>query len=153
VDRYLLADRIRPEPPTPLNPPRGSIHAREARIWPFKVHRAVQVYDTVHDYLLVPKTVGAGGYWTDFNWDEALRLGSKASGLAYSGKYGFTQTEMFWPLTHMVEPRERALQCRSCHGEEGILDWRALGYPGDPIHWGGREALGLIAARTTSGEE
>ena len=45
---------------------------------------------------------------------------------------------MNWLITHMVSPVEQALQCNDCHGEEGRLDWRALGYNGDPIEWGGR---------------
>jgi hypothetical protein len=143
VDRYLLGDTIRDGSPTPLNEPRGGIADSDSRIWPFKVHRAVQIYDTGYDHLLVPKTVGAGGYWTDFDWDQAVRLGSQAAGLPYSGAYDFTDTEMFWPLTHMVAPAEKALQCQACHGEDGIFDWEALGYPGDPIEWGGRQALGL----------
>jgi hypothetical protein len=39
----------------------------------------------------------------------------------------------------MVQPTENALQCEACHGESGRLDWEALGYPGDPIKWGGRK--------------
>ena len=38
----------------------------------------------------------------------------------------------------MVQPKEQALQCEACHGENGRLDWKALGYPGDPMEWGGR---------------
>jgi hypothetical protein len=30
------------------------------------------------------------------------------------------------------------LQCNDCHSAEGRLDWQALGYPGDPMEWGGR---------------
>jgi hypothetical protein len=39
----------------------------------------------------------------------------------------------------MVQPAEEALQCDACHGEGGRMDWAALGYPGDPIEWGGRK--------------
>jgi hypothetical protein len=102
------------------------------------VHRAKQPYDKVNNYLLQPKTVGEGGFWTDFDWDQALRLGSDVVGLDYSGEYDFTETEMFWPISHMVAKTEYALQCASCHGPEGRFDWEALGYPGDPIEWGGR---------------
>ena len=35
--------------------------------------------------------------------------------LPYSGEYGFVETEMYWPTTHMVAPSEQALQCDSCH--------------------------------------
>jgi len=136
--RYLLGDRINPAGPTELNPPRGSITDPEAMLWPFKVHRGRQIYDAVNNYLLVPKTVGEGGYWAEFDWDEAARLGSEASGLEYSGEFGFTDTAMYWPLAHMIQPGHDALQCRHCHGESGRMNWIELGYPGDPIDWGAR---------------
>jgi octaheme c-type cytochrome (tetrathionate reductase family) len=144
VDRYILGDPIDPTVPTVINPPQGSISDPEARIWPFKLHTATQLYDAIYNYLLVPKTVGEGGYWTEFDWDLAARLGSEASGVPYSGEYGFAPTEMYWNLSHMVAPKEQALQCASCHGENGRMDWEALGYYGDPIRWGGRgSTIGL----------
>lgn len=139
ADRYILGDPIDPSGTTVLNMPKGDINDPEAKIWPFKIHRAKQIYDSVNNYLLQPKTVGEGGYWTEFDWDQAARLGSQVVGLEYSGEYGFASTEMYWPLTHMVVPKEQALQCNDCHGEEGRMDWEALGYYGDPMRWGGRE--------------
>jgi octaheme c-type cytochrome (tetrathionate reductase family) len=138
-DRYLLGDTLDPDVETALNPPMGNIQDPTARIFPFKIHRAVQPYDVRYKTLMVPKTVGEGGYWTDFDWDEALRLGAQASGLPYSGEYGFTNTVMYWPLSHMVQPANSALQCRDCHSSDGRLDWKALGYPGDPAEWGSRD--------------
>jgi hypothetical protein len=38
----------------------------------------------------------------------------------------------------MVAPKEKALACDACHGDRGRLDWRALGYAGDPMQTGGR---------------
>ncbi len=58
----------------------------------------------VYNYLLQPKTFGEGGFWTEFDWDQALRMGSEAVGLPFSGEYGFAETEMYWPLTHTVAP-------------------------------------------------
>lgn len=139
-DRYLLGDEIDPSQPTVMNPPAGDINDPDAKIWPFKVHRAKQPYDTVYNYLLQPKTAGEGGFWTDFDWDQALRLGSQVVGMDYSGEFDFAETEMYWPIAHMVTPVEEALHCNDCHGEDGRLDWDALGYPGDPITWGGRSA-------------
>ena len=46
---------------------------------------------------------------------------------------------MWWPITHMVQPASDALQCAECHADNGRLDWKALGYPGDPMVWGGRD--------------
>ena len=137
-DRYILGDEIDPNQVTVLNPPAGDITDLDARIFPFKVHRAKQPYDAVHNYLLQPKTVGEGGFWTEFDWDQSLRLGSEVTGLPYSGEYGFAETEMFWPVTHLVAPAEEALTCNACHGENSRLDWQALGYNGDPIEWGSR---------------
>lgn len=138
VDRYLLGDKMDPEKVTQINPPRGSIADAGARIWPFKIHRARQPYDVEHKILLAPVTAGEGGYWSEFDWDKAFRLGSAASNLPYSGKYGFAETDMHWPLTHMVVPKEKALGCTECHGEGRRMDWKALGYGGDPLKVGGR---------------
>lgn len=139
VGRYLLGDKIDPSRPTTLNPLRGDIKDPSARIWPFKVHRAKQPYDAGNDYLFPPVTGGAGGYWTTFDWDSAFKLGSKASNIPFSGKVGFAPTVMYWPLSHMVAPKEQALGCTECHGDGKRLDWKALGYAGDPLKIGGRK--------------
>ncbi len=146
--RYIKGDKIAPQQVTHINRPLGDINDPKARIWPFKVHRAKQPYDLKYRYLLVPKTVGQGGYWTDFDWRKALELGSKHSGLDFSGQFGFAETDMFWVLSHMVAPKERALQCADCHGESGRMDWKTLGYDGDPAFVGGREYRRLVASHT-----
>jgi octaheme c-type cytochrome (tetrathionate reductase family) len=152
ADRYILGDKIDPTVPTVMNMPHGNIDDPEAKIFPFKVHNADQVYDTVYNYLLQPKTFGEGGYWSDFDWDKANRLGSEAVGMEYSGEYGFAPTQMYWPTTHMVAPAQDALQCESCHTKDdapGRLDWEALGYQGDPMYYGSREQqLGVAPAST-----
>jgi len=136
--RYLLGDTIDPAQATTIDQPAGSLDDPQARIFPFKVHVANQPFDTGYDYLLQPITAGENGYWTNFNWDNAFRLAEPITGLKYSGSYGFAETLMYWPTTHMVQPKENALQCTDCHAENGRLDWEALGYPGDPMEWGGR---------------
>jgi len=148
--RYLKGDVIDPSVPTAFNPPNGDITDPTAKIWPFKIHRGKQVYDTEYNYFLIPKTVGPGGYWTDFDWDEALTLGQKSSGVPYSGHYGFAPTTFYWTTTHMVAPKEEALRCVDCHSEQGRLDWVALGYDGDPVTHGGRNFNQKIS-RTNGG--
>ena len=121
---------------TQLNWPHGGRDVEGSKIWPFKVHRGKQVYDVASRSFVVPNTYGEGGYWEDYDWDQALRQGSEGSGLPYSGEYGFAATEMFWPLAHMVARSEQALQCNECHapyGEPGRLNWAALGYDEDPL--------------------
>lgn len=136
--RYILGDTIVPTETTNINLPGGAIDDPTARIFPFKVHVAKQPYDTVNNTLLVPLTSGEGGFWTTFDWPSALKLGAEANGIDFSGSYSFTETSMYWPTTHMVQPASSALQCEDCHGENGRMDWTALGYPGDPMEWGGR---------------
>jgi len=141
-DRYLIGDKFDPSQELALNPPAGDISDPNAKIWPFKVHHATQPYDKQYNILLTPHTYGPGGYWTDFDWDKALKAGAEAFGLPYSGDYGFARTAMYWPTTHMVAPKEDALQCNACHtpdGAPGRLDWEALGYEGDPMIYGSRK--------------
>jgi octaheme c-type cytochrome (tetrathionate reductase family) len=137
--RYILGDVIDPNGITYINKPAGSISDPIAKIFPFKLHIAKQPYDAVHNYLLQPVTSGEGGFWTTFNWDDGFELAEPITGLNYSGEYGFTETYMYWATTHMVQPAEEALQCDACHSDGSRLDWEALGYPGDPIEWGGRD--------------
>ncbi len=135
---YLMGDEIDPDGVTSLAHPLGSMDDPGSLIFPFKIHLANQPYDTVYNILLQPQTVGETGYWTTFDWDSALRNGSLAAGLPYSGNYGFAETSMYWPITHMVQPADYALQCTDCHSDNGRMDWQALGYYGDPMEWGGR---------------
>jgi len=144
ADRYLLGETIDPTKPTVLAGPLGDITDPTAKIWPFKVHRGRQPYDAGYSRFIVPKTVGPGGFWTEFDWELAARLGAEETGQPYSGQLGFAPTEMYWPLSHMVQTKERTLQCQDCHGENGRMDWDALGYSGDPATHGGRAQQGVL---------
>ncbi|HSH03056.1 MAG TPA: tetrathionate reductase family octaheme c-type cytochrome [Anaerolineae bacterium] len=145
ADRYIVGDTIDPTLPTPLNQPLGTITDPNAQLWPFKIHEAFQPYDTQYNYLLIPRTAGDNGFWTNFDWNQAFLGNQEDTGLAYSGQYDFAPTTMHWTLTHLVQPKENALACTSCHGRDQTrIDWNALGYYGDPIYWGGRQQqLGL----------
>jgi octaheme c-type cytochrome (tetrathionate reductase family) len=136
--RYLLGDTFDPSQPLLMNPPAGAMQDPEAKIFPFKIHVAKQPYDVQYKTLLQPVTAGEGGFWSEFDWNKSFELATQYTGLPYSGEYGFTETWMHWPATHMVQAKEKALQCEDCHGSEGRMDWAALGYEGDPVEWGGR---------------
>lgn len=154
VDRYLLGDKIDPRKETGMNDPRGDIHDPTAQIWPFKIHKGKQPYDKKFNYLMAPVTAGAGGYWKEFDWNKALALSQKNTGLEYSGDYGFASTRMHWPLSHMVVSKEESLQCADCHGENArLLNWQSLGYSGDPAKVGGRLTQQLINTNDTGVEQ
>jgi octaheme c-type cytochrome (tetrathionate reductase family) len=192
VKRYILGDRINESGITNLTEPVGSINDPASRIYPFKVHKGKQISDAVHKHLIAPQLWG--GFWKHWDWDKASRDGMKSAGLAYSGKYEFVDTSMYWGLTHEVVPKEQALSCAECHpslakapycgkchqerpdvsfkdlvhkgvdfkflaelgrdvedliGKTNYIDYKALGYEGDPIETGGRfDKLGLGIAHT-----
>ncbi|OFZ93479.1 MAG: cytochrome C [Betaproteobacteria bacterium RIFCSPLOWO2_02_67_12] len=132
VDRVLMGDRIDPKTVTHLNYPRGERGDKSARITPFKQMRGKQPYDSGNNVIAVPHVFGPGGYWQTYDWNSAIADGMKLAGLSYSGQYGFLETDMYWKVNHMVVPKAQALACNACHGANGRLDWKALGYAGDP---------------------
>ncbi len=123
ASHHLLGEPFDPSRPLVLNPLHGEYDEPEAKIVPVKVHRAKQIYDTKNRTLIQPKlysaTPGDGGYWGDFDWNAAAAAGMKEVGLPYSGSYAFAETEMNWPLNHMVAPKEKSVSCEECHAREG----------------------------------
>lgn len=127
IRSFTAEDAIDPGKPVPLSHPEGSPEDPDSRIYPFKVHRAVQPYDKEHKTLLVPMLSGPDGYWKTLDWQLALSKGQEASGLPYSGQFGFVETTYVFPTTHMVAPKENGVACTECHTRQ---DSRMAGIPG-----------------------
>jgi len=152
---YLLGDTLDPSKPVKMNELYGSYDDPDAKIIPVKIHRAKQIYDVGNKYLIQPKLVevkpGDGGFWEEFNWQRSAAEGMKLVNLPYSGKYGFVQTEMYWPVNHMVSPKNQTVKCTECHTRENSRLAQLGGFyiPGrDYIPWvewlgGGMAALAL----------
>lgn len=123
VSYKAKGDTIDPDKVVEINHPEGSAGDAKARIWPFKIHRGKQAYDTENKMLLVVHTAGEDdtALWKNFNWQKAIETGMKTAGLPYSGKFDFVSTEMSWPITHMVAPKADALRCAQCHSDHGRL--------------------------------
>ena len=138
ADYYKMGDTLDVSQPVKLNSLNGDITEANAKIAPFKVMRGKQIYDNVNDYLIVPHLFGKEGYWKTYDWNKASEIGMKEVELDYSGSFGFIETEMYWPINHMVAPKENALKCMDCHGKKGRMNWEELGYSGDPMKVGGR---------------
>lgn len=125
---YELGDEVNLDGVTSINMPQGSSSDRDARLWPFKVFTGVQPYDSVNNTLVIPHLFPKGkddadAYWKSWDWARAIQYGMDYAGVEYSGEYGFTETEMYWPITHMVAPARDALQCEDCHdGGERMLN-------------------------------
>ena len=148
VHYTLIDDTIDPTGVVPINTFLGDAGAPGTRIWPVKVMRGKQPYDAELNTLVAPLTTGEKGYWKTFDWDQAIELGMQSVGRPFSGKYGFVETEMLWPITHMVAPAEEALGCSDCHAGDSRLDGVTGVYiPGrDGSPWVDRLALGLLLA-------
>jgi hypothetical protein len=122
--RYTLRnDQIDDSQIVPINTLGGSASDPDARIWPFKAMRGRQPYDVENKTLLMTHVFGKdpNAFWGNFDWDKALAAGMKDAGAPYSGKFGFVDSVYYWPITHMVAPKEDAVACESCHARDGRL--------------------------------
>lgn len=121
ADHYILGDSIT-EVPVQMNTLYGSHNDPESKIYPVKIHRGDQIYDTQYNNLIQPRLYaevpGDSAFWKDFDWHKAAEAGMKRVGLPYSGKYGFIETVMYWPVNHMVSPKEQTVRCAECHQRE-----------------------------------
>ena len=131
---YTLGDKIKPGEVAALSWPMGKRDDAASKIYPFKIMEGRQQYDVKNKTLIVPKLFGKGGYWATYDWNQAAKLGMESVGLPYSGEYDWTDTIMYWKINHMVAPAEDALNCLDCHGDNGRMDWKALGYKKDPMN-------------------
>ena len=119
--RYsMIGDRIDDGGVVSINQIDGRFDDPASRIWPFKVMRGKQPYDRQLKVLAVPHLFGKDedAYWRSFDWDDSVRAGMAAVGMEFSGDHGFVETEYYWPVTHMVAPKEDALRCADCHARD-----------------------------------
>lgn len=135
----VIGSKIDPSKVVQLSEVGGGPNDPESRIWPTKVHRGKQPYDVENNYLTVQHTGGedATALWHNYDWQKAIGTGMKAANLPYSGKFAFVDTELTWPITHMVAPKEDALTCAQCHSKNGRLkDVQGVYMPArDGKHW------------------
>lgn len=123
VEYTLLSDKIDPTKVVQVNRYLGSPNDGKSLIFPTKLFRGKQPYDAGNNTLVAPHTAGTddAAYWNTFNWPKAIAAGMATTGAPFSGKIGFVETEMRWPINHMVAPKENALACQECHSDNGRL--------------------------------
>jgi octaheme c-type cytochrome (tetrathionate reductase family) len=117
VHQVAITDKIDDSKILELNAVEGSAQDPNAKIWPFKVMRGKQPYDTVNKTLVVNHVYGNDdtSLWNNFDYEKSIKAGMDYAGLPYSGKFGFIETRMNWFTTHMVAPKEKAVPCQDCH--------------------------------------
>lgn len=110
--------------------PVGRKKDREARIYPFKVHRAT-LPRLVDSGWLSP--IAVDEFFVDGDLEKAVDEGMHAAyGLDHAA-YEWVPVRRHMGIYHGVVPAEDALDCLDCHGAESRLDWKALGYKEDPV--------------------
>lgn len=129
----------------------GGADDGKSLIWPIKLMKGKQPYDTETNKFVTPLTTTKEGFWKTFDWPSAIEKGMAKANLPYSGKFDFVETEMSWPIAHMVAPANEALKCKDCHSKNGRLaEIKGIYIPGrDNIDWLDRMAfiiLGLSIA-------
>ena len=161
VHQVAITDKIDDSKILELNRVEGSASDPSARIWPFKVMVGKQPYDPVNKTLVVNHVYGKDdtAFWGNWDYEKSIKFGMEYAGLPYSGQFDFIETRMNWFITHMVAPKEKAVQCQECHtrSEEGRLNEITDIYlPGrDRNGWvdllGGLAIIGAIGAGSIHG--
>jgi len=137
IERYMVGDKIAdPSKLVVMTKPVGDIRDRTAKIYPYKFYEGSQPMDAKFKYLNTFQQYKS--LWEHYDWDKALKDGGQDLGLPYSGKFQFVKTVAWLSAPHEVAPKEQALQCGECHMGAKRMDWKALGYKGDPMQVGGR---------------
>ena len=125
ADHFLYEDTIK-EIPVKINELFGNYTDSASKIWPVKIHRGRQPFDvnykTIISLKLWAPEKGQGAFWKDFDFDKAATIGMELANRPYSGEYEFVETEAYWPINHMVSPKEQTLACTECHSRKSRLN-------------------------------
>ncbi|MEA3290724.1 MAG: cytochrome C, partial [Pseudomonadota bacterium] len=148
VMTYTTIDTIfDPSQPVEINHVNGAADDPDSRIWPFKPMHTVQPYDKGNNTLVYMHLWGddENAFWGNYDFGKAIKASMEKNNLPYSGEYGFIDTWSYWPITHMVAPKEDALSCEECHAKEGRLgNLEGFYMPGrDSNKW--LDFIGLLA--------
>lgn len=148
---YTLADaEIDPSGIVEINRIAGSPDDGQSRIWPFKRMEGRQAYDAKLNRLVLNHVYGPAtdsAFWTNFDWGKSIEAAMAYVGAPYSGEFGFVDTHMYWPITHMVAPAAAALDCNACHARDGRLaGMEGLYIPGGGLPLAARIGIALVIA-------
>ena len=139
IEQVNIGDKFDDKSLLHLNKLNGGAADPKARIWPFKEMKGKQPYDPELKTLVVNHVFGKddSAFWGNFDIQKSVKFGMEYAGLPWSGKVDFIETRMYWPITHMVAPKGKALNCAECHSHDGRLgDITGVYLPGrDTFRW------------------
>ena len=116
--------------PTPRHfiGPKGSRTDKESRIYPFKIYEGKAYFDRKTGQLL------------SMDFAPPMATGDTLAGVASAAKtLGIREYDpvpgwqtIYFGSSHLVT-KEKALSCANCHAQNGVLNFRALGYSEEEI--------------------
>ena len=109
--------------------PQGSRDDPSAKIYAFKLHKAKLPYLKDKGWIL---PIQVEEFFQTGALDKSIREASEHAYGVKNPDYGWVDTTRYMGIYHGVRPHEQALHCKDCHGANGRMDWKALGYPADP---------------------
>lgn len=140
-----------PSKPVEINSVEGVPGDSNSLISPFKRMHTIQPYDKGNNTLVYMHLWGddPDAFWGNYDFKSAIAYGMKESNIPYSGEYDFIDTYSYWPINHMVAPKEDALNCQDCHAKKGRFDGIPAVYiPGHTtFKW--LDIIGLLAVLGT----
>jgi hypothetical protein len=110
--------------------PQGLIGDPKSKIYAFKLHRGKLPVLNDRNWV-VPIVVEE--FFVDGKIDPAVRNAAKDLYKIENAQYSWKETVRYMGLFHEVQPASKALQCLDCHGPEGRMEWKNLGYNSDPL--------------------
>ena len=110
--------------PIDINSFSGSANDSASRIYPFKKMHTTQPYDKGNNTLVYMSLWGNddSALWGNYDFGKSIAAGMKKNGIPYSGEWDYVETLSYWPVNHMVAPKEGAMECSECHAKGGRLD-------------------------------
>lgn len=111
--------------------PQGSRDDAKARIYAFKLHRAKLPLLALKNWI-IPVTVEQ--FFPNGKIDPAVKNAAKEMYGVEGAQYSWTDASRYMGIFHGVQPASKAVSCLECHSPNGRMNWKALGYTGDPLN-------------------
>jgi octaheme c-type cytochrome (tetrathionate reductase family) len=127
MSHTTIFDKLNEKQIVSLNKIGGEASDPQSRIWPFKTMRGKQPFDPINKNFVIThlnpdNRYDKAAFYKSFDWPKAIEAGMKSKDApVYSGQFDFIETAMYFPITHMVAPKDEALGCNDCHKKNGRL--------------------------------
>ncbi len=109
--------------------PEGSRDDDKSKLYAFKLHRAsLPVLDGKG--WIIPIEVEE--FFQSGEIDKAVKIAAEDQYGVKNAKSRFEHTARYMGIFHGVRPAKYALAYAECHGPKSRINWKELGYPGDP---------------------